>query len=224
MNIMGLKPGESSETRETPERTETQKLDDATLDPLAYIEQSGNYERSESIQVGLEDVIANVARSAELNRENRVSVAWDGSSKNETQPLEGDMQVTPRVTWKTQSDAMQETSQTEQTSGGGDFSGNTIPDAIGMKQPEQGDLPMPLPQTTGVTSQIEPALPVVRAEKLTETNRAEENLDSVGDDAQLADIDLQNVLEKQQQLVQMLSQISKDLSDTAMSTIRNMKE
>ena len=134
------------------------------------------------------------------------------------------MQVTPRVTWKTQSDAMQETSQTEQTSGGGDFSGNTIPDAIGMKQPEQGDLPMPLPQTTGVTSQIEPALPVVRAEKLTETNRAEENLDSVGDDAQLADIDLQNVLEKQQQLVQMLSQISKDLSDTAMSTIRNMKE
>lgn len=50
----------------------------------------------------------------------------------------------------------------------------------------------------------------------------EDKLNSVGDDAQLANIDLQNALQKQQQLVQMMSNISKLLSDTAMSVIRKI--
>jgi hypothetical protein len=50
----------------------------------------------------------------------------------------------------------------------------------------------------------------------------EDKLNAVGDDAQLANMDLQNALQKQQQLVQMISQISKLLNDTAMQTIRKI--
>ena len=52
--------------------------------------------------------------------------------------------------------------------------------------------------------------------------KAEENLSSHGDDAQLANIDLQNQLQKQQQIVQMMSNVSKLLHDTAMAVIRKM--
>lgn len=52
---------------------------------------------------------------------------------------------------------------------------------------------------------------------------AEEKLNSIGDDAQLANIDLQNAIQKQQQTIQMLSNMSKALHDTAMAIIRNMK-
>ncbi len=53
-------------------------------------------------------------------------------------------------------------------------------------------------------------------------NNLEQQLKSIGDDAQLANIDLQNMLQKQQQLIQMLSNISKMLSDTAMAVIRKI--
>jgi hypothetical protein len=50
----------------------------------------------------------------------------------------------------------------------------------------------------------------------------EEKLNSIGDDAQLANIDLQNMLQKQQQTLLMMSNISKMLSDTASAVIRMM--
>ncbi len=50
----------------------------------------------------------------------------------------------------------------------------------------------------------------------------EDQMNSVGDDAQLANIDLQNCLQKQQQTLQMMSNISKMMHDVAMSIIRNM--
>jgi len=43
-----------------------------------------------------------------------------------------------------------------------------------------------------------------------------------GDDAQLAHIDLQNALQKQQTLVQTMANVSKMMFDTAMSTIRKI--
>ena len=49
-----------------------------------------------------------------------------------------------------------------------------------------------------------------------------ETLESVGDDAQLANVDLQNILQKQQQTLQMLSNISKTLHDTALAVIRKI--
>jgi len=55
-----------------------------------------------------------------------------------------------------------------------------------------------------------------------EIARWEAKLNSVGDDAQLANVDLQNILQKQQQTLQMMSNISKMLFDTAMSVIRKM--
>ncbi len=50
----------------------------------------------------------------------------------------------------------------------------------------------------------------------------EEKLDATGDDAQLADVDLQQVLREQQATLQLLSTISKGLHDTAMSIIRKI--
>jgi hypothetical protein len=50
----------------------------------------------------------------------------------------------------------------------------------------------------------------------------EENLNTIGDDAQLANVDLQNILQKQQQTLQMMSNISKMLYDTAQSVIRKI--
>ncbi len=50
----------------------------------------------------------------------------------------------------------------------------------------------------------------------------EQKLSSVGDDAQLANIDLQNMLQKQQQTLQTISNVSKMLHDTAMAIIRKI--
>ena len=55
-----------------------------------------------------------------------------------------------------------------------------------------------------------------------EIERWEERLRSLGDDAQLANVDLQNILQKQQQTLQMMSNISKMLYDTAMAIIRKI--
>jgi peptidoglycan hydrolase-like protein with peptidoglycan-binding domain len=50
----------------------------------------------------------------------------------------------------------------------------------------------------------------------------QKKLQSVGDDAQLANINLQNMLQKQQQAMQMMSNISKMLHDTATAVIRKI--
>lgn len=51
----------------------------------------------------------------------------------------------------------------------------------------------------------------------------EQKLQTAGDDAQLANIDLQNILQKQQQTLQTMSNVSKMLHDTAKAIIQNMK-
>jgi hypothetical protein len=55
-----------------------------------------------------------------------------------------------------------------------------------------------------------------------EIERWEERLASLGDDAQLANVDLQNILQKQQPTLQMMSNISKMLYNTAMAVIRKI--
>jgi hypothetical protein len=55
-----------------------------------------------------------------------------------------------------------------------------------------------------------------------EIARWEGRLAALGDDAQLANVDLQNILQKQQQTLQMLSNISKALHDTSMAIIRKI--
>ena len=47
-------------------------------------------------------------------------------------------------------------------------------------------------------------------------------LQGVGDDAQLANVDLQDVLQKQQKTMEMMSNISKMMHDTAMAIIRKI--
>ena len=50
----------------------------------------------------------------------------------------------------------------------------------------------------------------------------EEELQSIGEDAQLANVDMQNMMQKQQQSLQLMSGISKMLHDTAMDVIRKI--
>lgn len=50
----------------------------------------------------------------------------------------------------------------------------------------------------------------------------DEELQTIGEDAQLANVDMQNMLQKQQQALQMLSNMSKMLHDTALSIIRKL--
>ena len=47
-------------------------------------------------------------------------------------------------------------------------------------------------------------------------------LERLGDDAQLANLDLQNMLQRQQQALQMMSNIAKTMHDTAMAVIRKI--
>lgn len=50
----------------------------------------------------------------------------------------------------------------------------------------------------------------------------EDELATIGEDAQLANLDLQNALQKQQQTLQTMSNVSKMLHDTAMAVIKKM--
>jgi hypothetical protein len=56
----------------------------------------------------------------------------------------------------------------------------------------------------------------------TEIAKWEETLATVGEDSQLASVDLQNMLQKQQQMMQMMSTISKMMHDTAMAVVRKV--
>lgn len=52
--------------------------------------------------------------------------------------------------------------------------------------------------------------------------RLADKMNTLGDDAQLANVEMQNILQKQQQALQMMSNISKMMHDTAMSVIRKI--
>ncbi len=53
-------------------------------------------------------------------------------------------------------------------------------------------------------------------------DQMDQKLATIGDDAQLANIDLQDLLQKQQQTIQTLSNVSKLLHDTALAVIRKI--
>ena len=92
---------------------------------------------------------------------------------------------------------------------GGNFVGNDI------NTQAFGELSDIVGEGTGTVS-------TTKAELDTYIQKMEETLNSVGDDAQLANVDLQNMLQKQQQTLQMQSNISKMLHDTAMAVIRKI--
>ena len=50
-----------------------------------------------------------------------------------------------------------------------------------------------------------------------------ETFSGIGDDSQLADIELQNAQQEQQQMIETISEVEKMVNDTAMSVIRNIK-
>jgi len=74
----------------------------------------------------------------------------------------------------------------------------------------------------GAAIKTEPPRVLPKAEQDRYIKSLEDKLGSIGDDAQLANVDLQNVLQKQQQTLQMMSNVSKMLHDTAMAIIRKI--
>jgi hypothetical protein len=74
----------------------------------------------------------------------------------------------------------------------------------------------------GIPSQVPPEGATKPDELDAILERWDEELQSVGDDAQLANVDMQNLLQKQQQTLQMLSSVSKTLHDTAMAVVRKI--
>jgi hypothetical protein len=80
---------------------------------------------------------------------------------------------------------------------------------FGLKPDKTGNIPVKQNGIATTKSDIEAYI-----------KELENNQQQVGDDAQLANVDLQNRLQKQQQTNQMISTISKMLSDTAMAVIR----
>lgn len=85
-------------------------------------------------------------------------------------------------------------------------------------------------KTTGQGEGANGSVPVVGSEKEIRTMQGmedyiktmEDKLNSIGEDAQLANVDLQNALQQQQQTLQMLSNISKVLHDTALAIVRRI--
>ena len=88
---------------------------------------------------------------------------------------------------------------------------------------------MPGPISKGSNAQLlKTKLQIAEYRKVAEDNlrqikELEMKLSSMGDDSQLANLSLQNAMQKQQQALQMMSNITKLLHDAAMSTIRNLR-
>jgi Spy/CpxP family protein refolding chaperone len=77
-------------------------------------------------------------------------------------------------------------------------------------------------EITRLREQLAAAPATDRARLEAQVAAFEQRLQAIGDDAQLANVDLQNVLQKQQQALQAMSSTSKMLHDTAMATIRKL--
>ncbi len=64
MDTIELQPVESITVNDAPEAAQTRELDDATFEPAARIEQTGDYKQSEAIQAGFTAVVDNTATAA----------------------------------------------------------------------------------------------------------------------------------------------------------------
>lgn len=85
------------------------------------------------------------------------------------------------------------------------------PELLAAIRAQRSDIPIPPDPAIATGVELERYL-----------DHMDRKLTSIGDDAQLANIDLQNMLQKQQQTFQMLSNISKVLHETALAVIRKI--
>src|SRR5687767_13275284 len=87
-------------------------------------------------------------------------------------------------------------------------------------------------ERTGLTIESADVSALFDAARAIDSNGAADELDqseldrvtggTMGEDAQLVNVDLQNMLQKQQQTLMMMSNIGKTLNDSAMATIRRI--
>ena len=64
MDELKIRPQEASEASEKPENAAEQKLDDATLEPRAFVEQSGDFKQAEVIHGNFVALMGNTASAA----------------------------------------------------------------------------------------------------------------------------------------------------------------
>lgn len=86
---------------------------------------------------------------------------------------------------------------------------NLIPQELTKENPDWSKIATSVERLQGLPTTMEREITDLR-----------EQLNSIGDDAQLANVDLQNILQKQQQTLQMMSNISKMLFDTISALVR----
>ena len=96
---IGSQPEETRDTGEEAENNGRRKLEDATLDPRASIEQSGDIRQAEDIQEGFTALVENAGEQAMTGVTAEIP-SCDGSSKNEALPLDGNMRVERRFQWE----------------------------------------------------------------------------------------------------------------------------
>jgi hypothetical protein len=97
-----------------------------------------------------------------------------------------------------------------------------------LAEKEAAEVALPDPRRTVLTATatrivLQPKRRVSRPDLDAAVAFWEQKLGEVGDDAELANIDLQNLLQNQQQVLAMLSNISKVLHDAAMAVIRKTR-
>ena len=94
----------------------------------------------------------------------------------------------------------------------------------GAKDAKEPESPGEAAASTQNLDATEPSGPCVYTREKMEAyiKKLEDSLNSVGDDAQLASLDLQNALQAQQQMIQLMSNISKTIHETIMSIVRKI--
>src|SRR5512136_1539013 len=69
--IEALTP-ETAESGESSEQAAARRLDDATFEPQALIEQTGDYRQAEQLQGGLEDMIRSAGEGSDPGRQTQI--------------------------------------------------------------------------------------------------------------------------------------------------------
>jgi hypothetical protein len=136
MEHFEIRPLGTPETEEGSEISDLQILDDATFEPLAYVEQSGDYKQSEAIQGSFIAVSNNATVTTE---EEAVETQVDSAipvSMTDTESDSDQILTSPRVLAATDSDGAASTLFTQRTLSSGQAVDNVDVDILQTIQPE----------------------------------------------------------------------------------------
>ncbi|MFC2028840.1 hypothetical protein ACFLTX_02825 [Chloroflexota bacterium] len=224
---------ESAETR-TPEQ---QELNDATFEPGAFIEQSGDFKESEEIQEALVDISENaVAESSDLGAapiplpqpidtiESTEGGGLDVSRDTTATPLpipmplsgeseiDPDPIIRPKETQQVETISQENNQQIESL--------RSISQELqdSASSADEGDL-QEIQEAAETLDQL-----AVKLEELQSTPQPDQGqVDEVSTQAELASLKLQNIVDRGSRSITEMSGVMKKAQDTASSIINNIK-